>query len=158
MKLIELIRRIVARHRARLEERLLLQKLTAENVALSKSAPPDSWPRWLDDASFSVGGDGTAGYPPTREASALEGLPRIMAALESASRAVALLKPGDDEDAFSDALCRLHKARDTLAMVLIDAYEQSPCSLMLRDGTLLVMCDEADGLAVIPAGQIHRLP
>ena len=112
MKLIDLIRRLVSRHRSAVEERQLLRKLTAENVALSKSAPPNSWPGWLDDASFSVGGDDTAGYPPTREAAALEGLPRILAALKSANEAVALLKPGDDEDAFSDALCRLHKARD----------------------------------------------
>ena len=65
----ELIRRIVARHRARLRSCFCCRssRLRTSRVQIGTAGLMAAVARMMP-----VGGDDTAGYPPTREASALE--------------------------------------------------------------------------------------
>ena len=67
-------------------------------------------------------------------------------------------RPADvSEEAWEAGMDRIIRAERIAQGALIDRLGPGPHALLLADGTVLAVSDQADGLAIVPPDRVRRL-
>lgn len=93
---------------------------------------------------------------PAERQAVFDKLPRLLAAIRSAAADLGRVADAEDEDldAIDRACDEERRARDALT-AWFESWSDRPAAVIVADGTLIVYAVEADGLAIIPATDVH---